>query len=382
MRIRGLASVASWLRLPSQSTSQLEQTLQRRLDEARAAVHTWKAKATDAETRRKAIEEQVQSSAEALRVYRGEVLTARRETPSIRVVRVMFAQRLKTFSARAAARAVDGLESQLLRVSAPYRTAVELGSSSPGDLARRVDLDGLTWWIPTRTADGVRAPYRAIVQTRDVSGGGVMLDLGANVGRMSIPRVVLGDVLRAYCAEPDPVTYACLVRNVIDNGLRGFVLPDQTAISDRNGTARLLRRGASESFRLIDETTSANVVEVPCCTLDTWVERLAIDLDAVTFVKIDVEGSERRVLAGAGAVLARPHIAWQMEIKPAGLRAAGDEPEALYGDLRRHFTHFVDLNRRAAGRRVRPTAELSEALQYIGADGKTDVLLFCAGGLD
>ena len=33
-----------------------------------------------------------------------------------------------------------------------------------------------------------------------------MLDLGANVGRMSVPRVVLGDAMVAYCAEPDPVS--------------------------------------------------------------------------------------------------------------------------------------------------------------------------------
>jgi FkbM family methyltransferase len=224
----------------------------------------------------------------------------------------------------------------------------------------------------------VRAPYRAILQTRDVSAGGTMLDLGANVGRMSIPRVVLGDVTVAYCAEPDPMTFACLVRNVTDNDLRGLVLPDQTAISDCDGTARLLRVGASESFRLVGGVGAAaeNIVEVPCCTLDTWVDRLAIDLDAVTFIKVDVEGSERRLLAGAGRVLACSHIAWQMEVKPSGLRAAGDEPSDLYADLGRAFTHFTDLNRRAVGKRVRPITELPEALGYVEPDGKTDVLLF------
>jgi hypothetical protein len=69
-----------------------------------------------------------------------------------------------------------------------------------------------------------------------------------------------------------------------------------------------------------------------------------------------------------------------MEIKPSGLRAAGDDPRELYADLRRAFTHFTDLNRKASGKRVRPIDDLPDALQYIEPDGKTDVLLFSAGG--
>ena len=67
-----------------------------------------------------------------------------------------------------------------------------------------------------------------------------------------------------------------------------------------------------------------------------------------------------------------------MEICPASLRKAGDDPAALYAELKRSFTHFIDLNRRAAGRVVRSVGELSDALRYIDPDGKTDVLLFSA----
>ena len=220
--------------------------------------------------------------------------------------------------------------------------------------------------------------YRGILQTRGVATGGIMLDLGANVGRMAVPRVILGDALVVYCAEPDPVSYACLARNVIENGLRGVVLPDQTAIGDRDGSVRFLRAGGHGNFRVVPDGTGegADVVDVPCATLDTWVERLHIELDAVTLIKVDVEGFERRVLAGASRVLRCSHIAWQIEIKPAGLRAAGDDPQGLYADLRRTFTHFIDLNRRAAGQRVRSIGELSDALAYIEPRQKTDVLLF------
>ena len=65
-----------------------------------------------------------------------------------------------------------------------------------------------------------------------------------------------------------------------------------------------------------------------------------------------------------------------MEIKIDGLRAAGDDPRQLYGDLGQAFIHFIDMNRKATSSRVRPIGELREALLYLEADGKTDVLLF------
>ena len=71
------------------------------------------------------------------------------------------------------------------------------------------------------------------------------------------------------------------------------------------------------------------------------------DLNAVSFIKVDVEGFERRVLAGASRVLSKSRIAWQLEIKPEGLRAAGDDSQSLYSDLQRHFTHFIDLTLKA-----------------------------------
>jgi FkbM family methyltransferase len=265
---------------------------------------------------------------------------------------------------------------------------LEGGPASIDAVAHTMALDGLVWRIPFMIGeaslgqawiDKQRLPFLGILQTREAAAGGIMLDLGANVGRMSIPRVILGDVTRAYCAEPDPVTFACLARNAIDNGLRGLVLPDQTAIGDRNGTVRLRQSGPSGSFSVVSGGSAEGgmeTVEVPCCTLDTWVERLGIDLDAVTFVKVDVEGFERRVLAGGSRVLGCSHIAWQMEIYPSKLRAAGDDPAPLYGDLQRAFTHFVDLNRRVGGPRMRRIAELPDALRYIEPDRKTDVLLF------
>jgi FkbM family methyltransferase len=298
---------------------------------------------------------------------------------------------LRAAAARARAGHADAIarEGRFTAQAPAYAAEIDRGVL-PAERARSMTVDGLTWWVPmANPTDAAGAdrnlahqdfPYRAIVHTRNVSVGGLMLDLGANVGRMSIPRVLLGDVQAAYCAEPDPLNYACLVRNVVDNGLAGLVLPDQLAIGAANGTVRLHRARSAGGHRVLghDAPTRGDIVDVPCLTLDTWVERLGIDLEQVAFIKIDVQGSELDVLRGAARVLACRHIAWQIEIDPATLAHRGQPVAVVYAELARHFTHAIDMSRHVGGERVRPIAELAEALAYLNEPGagRTDVLLF------
>ena len=256
--------------------------------------------------------------------------------------------------------------------------------------ARSMELDGLRWWVPILRPDdegdaqrNMRHqdfPYRVITQTREVALGGVMLDIGCNNGRMAVPRAILGDVTAVYGAEPDPLNYACLVRNVRDNHLSGLVMPDWTAIGAENGTIRLRRAKHAGGHKVIDAaaTPKGEIVDVPCSTLDRWVERLGLAAEEISFVKVDVQGSEMAVLRGATRLLQQQHIAWQMEIDPPLLAERQLRPDDLYEAIGRHFTHFIDLNRQLAGPRVRPTAEMATALAYIldATDGRTDVLLF------
>ena len=278
---------------------------------------------------------------------------------------------------------------QFAATSASYHTAFD----DVGDLDAHlgvIPVDGLTWSVPL-SDPGDRAaverylqhqdfPYRAITQTRELGLGGIMLDIGGNNGRMAIPRVILGDVQAVYCAEPEPLNYACLVRNVRDNGLEGLVMPDRVAIGSENGTVRLVRAKSPGGHKVIDPGTRSKreTIDVPSLTLDTWCERLGVDLQQVSFVKVDAQGSEVHVLRGAAGVLAYRHIAWQIEVDLSLLGDRGFGAEDLYTPLRRHFTHYVDLNRRAKGARVRPIADLSAGLAYLAGQpgAHTDIVVF------
>ncbi len=352
------------------------------LARARTAADKWKARADRFRVDGHRVAARLDRIQQDLRTATARAESLAREMPSVSLLRATFVHRLRTLRARTDPAAASLREAAFLRVSPAYRSLLDAVADDIRSVADQVDVDGVRWWVPS--GDGPqRLPYRGILQTREVATGGIMLDLGANIGRMAISRAILGDVTAVYCAEPDPVSFACMARTVVDNGLRGIVLPEQLAIGDNTGTVPFLREGSSGNFHVLSGADAApagrSVVEVPCCTLDEWISRLGIDLNAITFIKVDVEGFERRVVAGARRALACRHIAWQMEIKPAGLRGAGDAPEWLYDDLQQSFTHFIDLNRHATGRRMRPVGELREALAYVEPDGKTDVLLFTVG---
>ncbi|MGH7555902.1 MAG: FkbM family methyltransferase [Longimicrobiales bacterium] len=302
------------------------------------------------------------------------------------IVRSLLPSRVATMPARAARANARAAASQLETTSSAYREALASVHGAVDGVVR-TNLEGLTWWVSIhpsvtgaareRVVAKQRFPFRNITQAREFALGPVMLDIGANIGRMSIPRVILGDFVQVYCAEPDPLNYAALVRNVVDNGLRGLVLPDCVAIGAETGTAHLRHAKYSGGHRLVSEEDTSDTIEVPCSRLDDWCEHLAIDPQLVTYVKVDTQGWEREVLRGAPTLLTCRHIAWQIEISPSMLSAAGSSPVQLYDMCAEHFSHFIDLGKRAEGPRVRRTRDLGEALDYVQADdSQTDAILF------
>jgi FkbM family methyltransferase len=239
------------------------------------------------------------------------------------------------------------------------------------------DTEGIAHRLGVRR----RLPLAEILETRELAVGRAMIDIGANVGTTSIPRALLGDFHWIYAIEPDPLNYTCLVRNIVGNGVRGLVLPDRVAIGDVNGqmTMRVRRSGTHHLVAEAAHISDDERLVVPCLTLDTWVDRMEIDLSDVGFIKSDTQGWDARVLAGAERVLARRHIAWQIEFSPAMLERSGTSIGDVFALLERHFTHFVDL-RREAGARVREMQALRTSLDHVGSGRRryTNLLLYNA----
>ncbi|MBY0493706.1 MAG: FkbM family methyltransferase [Cyanobacteria bacterium] len=126
--------------------------------------------------------------------------------------------------------------------------------------------------------------------------GDVAVDVGANVGEVS---VILsrraGASGHVYSFEPNPRIYRYLVGNLTLNQC-GNVTPANLAVGAAPGTVRMSDEKYDDMNRVIDD----GHIEVTCTTLDA-----AVPDRAVAFLKIDVEGSELRVLEGARHTLSR-----------------------------------------------------------------------------
>jgi FkbM family methyltransferase len=314
-------------------------------------------------------------------------LDARRRTsPRPDILRQVIKVRARHLPVTAADRTAAALrDAHLQQVSAAY--AHGLAETSAAGIAR-IEIDGLPWWVPldarvsrrVERAEQQGFPLRAILQTREVGLGGVMLDLGANIGRTSIPRVLLGDVRAVYAAEPEPGNYASLVRNVTEHGLRGFVLPDQVAIGAEREDVELRVSRHPGGHRVMHRSRRpVDTITVAVWPVDQWMTRVGVEPESVTFVKVDTQGSEVRVLSGAQSLLARPHVAWQIEIDPLLLKRGGTKLKDLFTLLERHFTHFIDIGAGDRGPRARVMRDLREALAYVGTrERKTDVVVYHA----
>lgn len=127
------------------------------------------------------------------------------------------------------------------------------------------------------------------------------VDVGANVGFYAKTLARLGGVSEEFCVyafEANPSTFRRLVQNLPDN-----VRAQQYAISDTNGTLDFVEGGVSHLFHVAHPEHSGKTVTVPCRRLD------ACDIQGDSLVvKVDVEGHEKPVLAGAKALFAAGRV--------------------------------------------------------------------------
>jgi FkbM family methyltransferase len=123
--------------------------------------------------------------------------------------------------------------------------------------------------------------------------GGIAIDIGANLGEWAVPLAkAVGVGGRVICCEPNPTVAAALAATLQINNL-GQATIFEVALSDADGTGHLsVNPQDSGQSRLLDSG-----IAVPLRSLDSLVAETA--LDRVDLVKIDVEGHEAAVLAGA-----------------------------------------------------------------------------------
>jgi FkbM family methyltransferase len=173
-------------------------------------------------------------------------------------------------------------------------------------------------------------------------GGGLFVDVGANIGWFALQAARAGQVEQVLAVEPDVLNHALLRRNIEANGLGGRVLPVACALGDAPGLARLsVYKDSNLGKHSLVVDHGHGGCWVPVLPLDGLLASLGLADRPLAALKVDVEGFEPRVFAGAARALARCAtvlVELSPELSRAGgldvaavldrLQAAGFEPQA------------------------------------------------------
>jgi FkbM family methyltransferase len=164
------------------------------------------------------------------------------------------------------------------------------------------------------------------------------LDIGACHGIFSLTFASGRPDALAVAVEPSAVAYSLLVEN-LRRGRFDNVIARQVACGAAAGTLRM-RQAWHHLEALPEEQADPEAVSVPMQSVDELCADLGFRPD---LVKIDVEGYELAVLAGASAELARSRPPLFLEIHPGRLRELGGSVEELVRLLAELGYGFCDL---------------------------------------
>jgi FkbM family methyltransferase len=139
---------------------------------------------------------------------------------------------------------------------------------------------------------------RNILFLRKHISGGTLIDVGANVGSVSL---MLADKIdHAILFEPNSLAASRARENLAQNGLDFEVY--EFALSDKTGEVLFESQGGPDTVgRIVAAATSnsqARNAIVPCITFDDFLRQYGYPHFPVSVIKIDVEGHENSVLRG------------------------------------------------------------------------------------
>lgn len=265
---------------------------------------------------------------------------------------------------------MSGLLSRLARASRKLRWRWVRGK--PGESPRVITVPTWNGILSFSSADhhNGRALYVQRAWERDLitgslgylreqgligpTGSDLVIDVGANIGMISIAMVRHGHFRGALAFEPDPGNYALLTRNIRQNGLEDAIRAYAVALSDASGEVEMeiapcnfgdhrVRARAAAGVGMMGEEERA-VVRVPARTLDSMLEGEArTDLGRVGLVWVDIQGHEGQFFQGAARTLARG-IPVVTEFWPYGILRSGLDRGGYFEIVRSLFTRLAVID--------------------------------------
>ncbi len=172
-------------------------------------------------------------------------------------------------------------------------------------------LEGPQTMLGLKTGEEFEGAEIALL-TSALPPGGVLIDVGANIGRLTIEAAIAVDGLRVLAVEPVEHTYTALAANITRNGLASRVIVRRLALSDHVGRG-VMTSDLGSANHLVSDNQVPGHEQIEITTLDSLLAQQG--LDRVDVIKCDVEGAELLVLMGATRTLDtfRPAILVEIE---------------------------------------------------------------------
>lgn len=202
-----------------------------------------------------------------------------------------------------------------------------------------------------------------------VEPGSTVIDVGANVGFFTKRFAQwTGREGRVIAIEAEELNYQRLLKRIAKEGLTHQVDPIQAAVAEKPGTLMLQLNPDHPG----DHKLGEDGVPVKAVTLDGLMEERG--WPTVSFIKIDVQGAEMRVFAGAKSLLQRMKPALFVEVDDAHLTNQGTSAEHLIDHLmgQGYVPHRIEKSGVSAGMKK------AEALGMVSSPGSYTDFLFLA----
>jgi FkbM family methyltransferase len=196
--------------------------------------------------------------------------------------------------------------------------------------------------------DGFWEMWLTIFIARHVGAGMVAVDVGANFGYYTLILAdLVGEAGHVYAVEPNPAAAIALRRSIGLNGaaVRTTVIEAAAGATDNGQLLLFAPHGEPKNAAIIASPDQVSAASGTVYTVsEVAIDTLAAERGRIDFIKIDAEGAEESIIAGALKTLARdkPHLV--LEFNGARYRdphAFLAQLTSIYGRLR-HIDYYGD----------------------------------------
>jgi len=172
--------------------------------------------------------------------------------------------------------------------------------------------------------------------------GDIVIDAGANIGYHTIIMAkYVGDKGQVYAFEPSPNNVELLKKTMKLNDFENVQIIDK-AVSDKQGTGLFYLYEGTATHSLSDYGNYKGSKKVEITSLDHFFKDFK---KKISFVKIDTEGYDFKVLKGMTEILKNNEIKLLIEFFPQRIKKAGDSPKKLLEFLFQNNFTVTDLKR-------------------------------------